>query len=159
MTFSCIMKGWSVLMWLERRWNQGKTQSCELLIFFLGGEGGKPPSFLLLGHKMDVTIPLWPMLRSCSQIIDCNYSFCDNYFGTCFFHWCVIFHRNSLGRNWGCFMAVPMENNTLLKWANKEVIVIKIVITVDYLAARSKGRSMWNCEIHFASRNLHPWSF
>ena len=36
-----------------------------------------------------------------------------------------------------------------MKEANKQVIVTKTVITIDYLDDRSKSRSLWNCEIHF----------
>ena len=42
------------------------------------------PSFLLLGRKMDLTIPQWSTLRSEGRIIDHKYRFCDDYFCTCF---------------------------------------------------------------------------
>ena len=61
-----------------------------------------PPLILLLGGEMDLTIPQWSTIRSGSQIVHCNYRFCDEYLCTCFFHWCVVFHRNSFELNWGC---------------------------------------------------------
>ena len=45
--------------------------------------------------------------------------------------------------------AVPMENNTSVKEAYTRVIVAKPLVTVDYLTAKSKPRSLWNCGIHF----------
>ena len=47
-------------------------------------------------------------LRPGSQMIDYNYCFCNNYFCTCFLHWCAVFPWNDLKQNWGCSMAVPI---------------------------------------------------
>ena len=82
------------------------------------------PPFLLLGRKMDLTIPLWSILKSGSQIIDCkcNYYFWDNYFRVLF------------------LFSSPTE-------ANHEVNVAKTVIT--HSAARPKHWSLWKCMIHF----------
>ena len=49
------------------------------------------------------------LLRPGSQIIYYNYHFCNNYFWTCFVHWCAVFHQNNLEQNWGCTMAVLMQ--------------------------------------------------
>ena len=78
-------------------------------------------------------------VRSGSQIIDCNYCFCHDHFFVCFLHWCVVFHQNSHGTAPVLLEAVLMENNTENK-TSREVIVIKMVITSDYLAARLKCR-------------------
>ena len=53
----------------------------------------------------------------------------------------------------GYSMAVAMANNRSVKKANTRVIVAKTVVTVDYLSARSKPRSLWNCEIHFTTES------
>ena len=42
---------------------------------------------------------------------------------------------------------VMMENNASLKEANMEITVAKMIIT--NLAAISKSKLLWNCEIHF----------
>ena len=44
-----------------------------------------------------------------------------------------------------------MEHSTSVKEASMKVIVIKTVIIVNHLAARVKGRSLWDCNIHFAT--------
>ena len=46
-----------------------------------------------------------------------------------------------------------MENNKSVKEANTSVIVAKTEIKIQYLAARSKPRSLWNYEITFASES------
>ena len=54
-------------------------------------------------------------------------------------------------------MAVPTENNTSVKEATIKVIVAKTVVTVDYLPAKSKPRSLWTCEIHSATESRSGW--
>lgn len=44
-------------------------------------------------------------------------------------------------------MVGPGKNNVLMKAANTAVIVAKTVVTVDYLTAKLKLRSLLNCEI------------
>ena len=77
-------------------------------------------SFLLLGCKVDLSIPQWSVLWSDNQIIGCNYlflwlldllllaSFTDVSF--------------SLEQPWGCSLVVPMDDDTL-KEANTEVLI------------------------------------
>lgn len=80
----------------------------------------------------------WSTLWSGSQIVACNYHFCDDYFFTCSFHshsyWSV-----HLGNSWSFVCGCSSEKQP------------KMVITVNYLAARSKHRSYWNCEVHFVT--------
>lgn len=64
-----------------------------------------PPSFLLPiwptpSHKMFLIIQQWSRLPPGSQIINCNYNFCNIYSCSCFLHWCgfsLELPRNSLG--------------------------------------------------------------
>ena len=53
-------------------------------------------------------------------------------------------------------MAIPMENKMSAKEANAELIVAKTIMTIDCLAARSKRRLMWNCEVHLATETVRP---
>ena len=102
--FVCAVKvrfKWSVLSWLV---------AVEIMTH----------SFLLLGCKVDLSVPQWSTLWSGNQIIGCNYqflwlldllplaSFTD-----------VLF---SLEQPWGCSLVVPMDDDTL-KEANTEVLI------------------------------------
>ena len=53
------------------------------------------------------------------------------------------------------YWAVPVENNMSVKEANISTIIAKTAITVQYLAARSKPRSLWNYEINFAAESAN----
>ena len=72
---------------------------------------------------MDLTIPQWSMLWSGSQIIAFT-NFAVITFVFAFFNFtCLLFSlRTALNKT----KAVPMENNTSVKEANKEVIVWNI---------------------------------
>ena len=102
-TFSCVVSRfkWSVLSWLV---------AVEIMTH----------SFLLLGCKVDLSIPPWSVLWSGNQIISCNYlflwlldllllaSFTDMLF--------------SPEQPWGCSLVVLMDDDTL-KEANTEVLI------------------------------------
>ena len=98
-----------------------------------------------------LTVPQWFLLPSGSQIINCIYHFCNNYFfillpsPTFFF----------IGTASVLFEAVPMEYSTSVKKA--KVIVAKTVIIVIHLATRAKSRLLWNCKIHFAIEQQQKW--
>ena len=92
------------------------------------------------------------VLRPGRQIIDCYCRLCDDSFCVFFLHWCDVFLWNSPERNWCCFMAFPWKTMLVLE-LNKEVIVAKMVITVDYLAARSMCWSQLSCKIHFVTKS------
>ena len=51
-------------------------------------------------------------------------------------------------------MAVLMENNTSVKEANKEVIMAKTVITVNYLAARSNLKTLVRSILQWKVRQI-----
>ena len=59
------------------------------------------------GRKMYLTIPHLSMLRSGSNIIDCNYRFCN---------WPVLFHWDRHGIASVSFQAVSIENNISAKY-------------------------------------------
>ena len=61
-----------------------------------------------------------------------------------------VFHQNSHEPNRGCSMTVPMKDN--VSEGNKERSnCFKNSNYMEYLAARWKCRSVWNCESHFAT--------
>ena len=61
-------------------------------------------------------------------------------------HQCAVFHSNSNETE-----AVLMEIMSVGEESKiKNINCQKTVTTIDYLAARSKHRSLWKCEIHFA---------
>ena len=50
-----------------------------------------------------------------------------------------------------------METNMSVKEANTRVIITKTVVTVDYLTAKLKPRSLLNFEIHSALESQSDW--
>ena len=70
-------------------------------------------------------------------------------------HQCAVFHWNSNETE-----AVLMEITSAGEESKiKNINCQKTVITIDYLAASSKHRSLWKCEIHFAIGQIClPWS-
>ena len=44
-----------------------------------------------------------------------------------------------------------MEYSTSVEEASTKVIVAKMVIIINHLAARAKSGSLWNCKIHSAT--------
>ena len=44
-----------------------------------------------------------------------------------------------------------MEYSTSMKEASTKVIVAKMVIIINLLAARMKSGSLWNCKNHFVT--------
>ena len=61
-----------------------------------------------------------------------------------------VFHQNSHEPNRGCSMTIAMKDN--VSEGNKERSnCFKNSNYMDHLAARSKCRSVWNCESHFAT--------
>ena len=61
-----------------------------------------------------------------------------------------VFHQTSHEPNRGCSMTVPMKDN--VSEGNKERSnCFKNSNYMDYLAARWKCRSVWNCESRFAT--------
>ena len=52
------------------------------------------------------------------------------------------------------FQGCLIKHSIWVREAITEVIIAKVVTTVDYLAAQLKQRSLWNCEIHFAIKHL-----
>ena len=72
---------------------------------------------------MDLTIPQWSMLWFGSQIITFTNFAMIPFVLACFNFTCLLFSlRTALNKT----KAVPMENNTSVKEANKEVIVWNI---------------------------------
>ena len=80
-----------------------------------------------------------------------NYHIYDSYFCICFLHRHFVFRHYSQGTASVLFKDVRTENKASAKKPNTAVIVTKTVLMIDYLAARSKCRSLWNFEIHFVS--------
>ena len=114
-----------------------------------GGDHAPPPiknnnSFLLLSHKMDLTIPQWSMLKIwqpnnwlqllfLKQLLLNFASFTDVFFSC----W------NNLKQNWACSTVIPKT----VKEANNATIV-----------TRSKCRSLWSCEIHLIHFFTLSWT-
>ena len=69
----------------------------------------------------------------------------------CFLHWCGVFHRNSLEWNGLFRWKTSVKEANYVHYVCTEVILAKTGITIDYLAARLKRRSLWNGEIHSAT--------
>ena len=98
-----------------------------------------------------LTVPQWffsSITVSGSQIINCNYHFCNNYSFILLPSPILLFPRTASVS----FKVVPMEYSTSVKEANTKVIVTKMVILIDHLAVMANSRSLWNCKIHFAIR-------
>ena len=95
-----------------------------------------PTSFLVqtwssLSRRMNLTIPPWSTLQSGRKIFYFDDHLSDGYFSICFLLWCVVFHRNSNRE---------ASDEKQLKGG----IVSKMVITIDYLVARSKHVALWD---------------
>ena len=90
-----------------------------------------------------LTVPRWFSLPSGSQIIACNYRFCNSSLFW-FLHWLLSEQPwNSLR-----FVRVfPMEYSTSVKEASTKVIVTKTVIIINHLATTVPGRRVDHCGI------------
>ena len=117
-----------------------------------------------------VTIPQWLLLWSGSQIIDCNYHFCDN----CF----IILLPSPASKKKKKMLEQPWNNFSFVKGCSEGKLHITIISegskyksnscktgNYNHLAARAKSRSVWSCEIHLQPRSskneggcdLHIW--
>ena len=90
-----------------------------------------------------------------SEITDYNYHFCNNYFCTCFLHWCAVFHQNNLKRNWGC--------SNKIKKTSAKMPICNMVIKTDYLATLMEAKitvELWESEIcvgPFCAKSSQKW--
>ena len=77
-----------------------------------------------------------------------NYHIYDSYFCICFLrrHFVTAKEQHQFYSRMLGLKTRRQQKNT-----NTAVIVTKTVLMIDYLAARSKCRSLWNFEIHFVS--------